>query len=362
MTCAVLTDKLLSMKQILVALAFCGVALAFDPLPAIPQAVGLDAAEQVIFNLTNRERAAVGLPALKWDMRLQAAARLHAADLAERSYFSHTSDKPGFETPSKRVNQAGALDFGAGENIAFNEVSPDTTGEKFMVQWMNSPPHRAGILDKTYTHIGVGVYRRKDGRIYGVQNFVGRLLEVVPDTSRAVVDIREIRLEGRVNAGLELALFSNKQYLGVVSTDASGRFVRSLEYAPAQVLQLGWRKIGDKGAYTVQASLTQPNAFADGTVAAQIQRNAPYTLSATLTSKREDSFVLELRFPNATKTVLLLEGQERRTAQNGVVRTRCAVGSSRKAMQIGYGDGSYTITHRFVMDCRTGMLEPGAER
>jgi uncharacterized protein YkwD len=350
------------MKRILTILAFCGVALAFDPLPPIPQAVGLEAAEQIIFTLTNRERAAMGLPALKWDMRLQAAARLQAADLAERNYFSHTSDKPGFETPTKRVNQAGSLDFGAGENIAFNEVSPDTTGERFMNQWMNSPPHRAGILDKTYTHIGVGVYRRNDGRIYGVQNFVARLLEVIPDTSRAVLDIRELRLEGRVNAGLELALFSGNQYLGAVPTDASGRFVRLLEYTPAQALQLGWRKIGDKGAFTVQASLTQPNAFAEGSVALQIQRNAPYSITATLEGRREDSFILELRFPNATKTVLLLEGQERRVAQNGVVRTRCAVGNSRKALQIGYGNGSYTITHRFVMDCRTGMLEPGAEK
>jgi uncharacterized protein YkwD len=350
------------MKRTLIFLAFCSVALAFDPLPPVPQTIGLGTAEQIILTLTNRERAVAGLPPLKWDLRLQAAARLHAADLAERNFFSHTSDKPGFETPSKRVHQAGALDFGAGENIAFNEVDTNITGEKFMNQWMNSPPHRAGILDKTYTHIGVGVYRRKDGRIYGVQNFVGRLLEVVPDTSRAVQDIRQLRLEGKVNAGLELALFSGRQYLGVVPTDGAGRFVRLLEYTPAQALQLGWRKVGDKGAFLVQASLTQPNAYADGTIATQVQRNAPYSLAAALESKREDSFTLELRFPNATKTVVLLEGQERRTAQNGVIRTRCAVGNSRRALQIGYGDGSYTITHKFVMDCRTGLLEPGAEK
>jgi uncharacterized protein YkwD len=350
------------MKRTLALLVFCSAALAFDPLPPIPQAVGLDAAEQIVFTLTNRERAAVGLPPLKWDLRLQAAARLQAADLAERDYFSHTSDKLGFETPTKRVNQAGALDFGAGENIAFNEVSPDSTGEKLMNQWMNSPPHRAGILDKTYTHIGVGVYRRQDGRIYGVQNFVARLLDVVPDTTRGVVEVRQLRLEGQANPGLELALFAGKQYLGVVPTDVNGRFSRLLEYTPTQALQLGWRKIGDKGAFMVQASLTQPNNFEAGAITVQIQRNAPHTLAARLEGKREDSFTLELRFPNATKTVLLLEGTERRVAQNGVVRTRCPVGNSRKAMQIGYGDGSYTITHRFVMDCRTGMLEPGAEK
>ncbi|MFN3267555.1 MAG: CAP domain-containing protein [Deinococcales bacterium] len=348
------------MKRILALLVFSSLALAFDPLPPIPQTEGLDSAEQIILNLTNRERATAGLPPLKWDARLQVAARLHALDLAERNYFSHTSDKPGFETPTKRVHKVGVLDFGAGENIAFNEVALDSTGEKFMTQWMNSPPHRASILDKSYTHIGIGVYQRKDGRIYGVQNFVARPLELIPDTTRGVVDVRQLRLEGKVNSGLELALFSGKQYLGIVPVDASGNFARVLDFVPAQNLQLGWRRIGDKGAYLVQASLTQPSSFAAGAVAVKLQRNAPHSLSAALESKREDSFTLELRFPNAKKTVLLLEGTERRIAQNSVVRTRCPVGNTRKALQIGYGDTNYTITHRFAFDCRTGMLEAGA--
>lgn len=351
------------MKKVLALLVFSSLALAFDPLPPIPQTEGLDTAEQIIFTLTNRERAAAGLPPLKWDARVQAAARLYAAELAQRNVLSHTSDKAGFETPTKRVHQAGSLDFGAGENIAFNEVGTDITGEKLMNQWMNSPPHRAGILDKTYTHIGVGVFRRQDGRIYGVQNFVARPLEVIPDTTRGIIDIRQIRLEGRANTGLELALFSGKQYLGVVPTDASGRFSKMLDFVPVQALQLGWRRVGDTGAFLVQASLSQPKDFAAGTaIAVQLNRNSPYSVNASLEGKREDSFTLELRFPNAKKGVVLLEGTERRTAQNGLVRTRCPVGNTRKAMQIGYGDGSYTITHRFVMDCRTGMLEAGAER
>ncbi len=358
--------RLKPMKRFFVLLiGIASAALAFDPLPPVPNTIGLEAAEQIILEGTNRERAAIGLPALKPDVRLRAAARLHAQDMAVRDFFAHESDKPGFETPSKRVHKAGALDFGAGENIAFNEVSPDETGGMLMEQWMNSPPHRASILDRNYTHIGVGVYRHSDGRIYGVQNFVRRELDVTADTTRAVLEIRQVKLEGKADLGLELALFSGQEYLGIVKTDATGKFSRNLDYKAGQVFQLGWRKAGTNGSFLTQATITAPASFA-GTITPQVQRNAPYTVTAKLESRREDTFTLELRFPNATKGVILFEKigntEERITAQNGLIRSRCAVGSPRKAMKIGYGNGSFSITHQFVMDCKTGMLEPGAER
>ncbi len=355
------------MKRILIALfTLAGAALAFDPLPALPNTTGLESAEQIILIGTNRERAALGLPALKPDLRLRAAARLHALDMATRDYFAHDSDKLGFETPSKRIHKAGALDYGAGENIAFNEVSANQTGEKLMVQWMNSPPHRAAILNKNYTHIGIGVYQRSDGRFYGVQNFVRRELEVTADTTRATLENRLVRLEGRADLGLELALFSGQQYLGLVKTDAAGRYSRILEFNTNQGFVLGWRKTGTNGSFLTQATITLPSAFQVGALAVQVQRGAPYTVTATLEAKRQDTFTLELRFPSASKTVILFEqngaNEERITAQDGLIRSRCAVGGARKIMKIGYGNGSYTITHQFAMDCRSGMLEPGAEK
>ena len=48
-------------------------------------------------------------------------------------------------------------------------------------QWMDSPGHRANILNDEFTHIGVGYYHTKDGyRHYWVQMFIGRR-----DTSRS---------------------------------------------------------------------------------------------------------------------------------------------------------------------------------
>ncbi len=354
------------MKRIFLALlGLASVALAFDPLPPLPNSTGLEFAEQVILESTNRERAAIGLPALKFDARLRAAARLHAQDMATRDFFAHDSDKAGFETPTKRFHRAGGLDFGAGENIAYNFESPNTTGAKLMFQWMNSPPHRAGILNREYTHIGIGVFAADDGRVYGVQNFVQRQLEVIADSKRAIIELRQVKLEGTANLGLELALFSGQQYLGLLKTDATGRFSRNLEFSPNLVVQLGWRKAGSNDSFLTQGTIRLPNDFS-GTAGVTVQRDAPFALRATLEAKREDSFTLELRFPNANKTVVLFENnganEETIKAQNGLIRSRCVVGSGRKAMKIGYGNGTFSITHQFVLDCRTGMLDPGATR
>ncbi len=351
---------------VLLLFALISMALAFDPLPPMPSTTGVEAAETAILESTNQQRAKLGLVPLKLDLRLRAAARLHALDMATRNYFSHNSNKTGFETPSKRVNQAGILELGIGENIAFNEVPSVESASKLMVQWMNSPPHRAAILNPEFTHIGVGVYRRADGRTYGVQDFAIRNLEVIADTTRAVLNIQQFKLEGRVDLGLQIALFADKQYLGIIPTTISGRFLRVLDYEPNKFYQLGWRKNGSSEAFLVQATTTLPSTFQAGAAKINLQRDAPYTVSGTLEARQQDSFTLTLQFPNASKNVLLLERigstEERTIAKNNSIQTRCAVGAPRRPMQIGYGNNSFTFTHRFVMDCKTGMLDPGAEK
>lgn len=59
----------------------------------------------------------------------------------------------------------------AGENIAAGQSSPQEVVE----DWMNSPGHRANILDESYTALGVGYYYNSSGlyRSYWVQLFIG---------------------------------------------------------------------------------------------------------------------------------------------------------------------------------------------
>jgi uncharacterized protein YkwD len=99
------------------------------------------------------------------DPRLAAAARAHAADMAERSYFDHTTpDGVDFAT---RITRAGYTWSTAGENIAAGQPDPASV----MKSWMNSPGHRANILNCDFTNLGVGL--AYDGRRtpYWTQDF-----------------------------------------------------------------------------------------------------------------------------------------------------------------------------------------------
>ncbi|MEU9270912.1 CAP domain-containing protein [Streptomyces sp. NPDC048251] len=116
--------------------------------PLTPDGLARTAAEVV--DLTNRERARAGLPALTVDPLLTAAAQAHSADMVARAYYSHTS--PEGSQPWDRAAAAGSTRRTIGENIACGQRSP----AEVMDGWMNSPGHRANIRKPDFTHIGVG--------------------------------------------------------------------------------------------------------------------------------------------------------------------------------------------------------------
>jgi uncharacterized protein YkwD len=123
------------------------------------------AAEQQAVNLLNTDRRAQGLPDLKVDSRLTQLGEKYAQDMINRNFFSHTN--PEGQSPFDRMKQAGISYIYAGENIAINKSVP--TAE---VAFMNSPEHRANILSKNYTKVGIGVAYDKNGEIYVAQEFI----------------------------------------------------------------------------------------------------------------------------------------------------------------------------------------------
>lgn len=108
------------------------------------------ASEQKMFALVNEERAKVGLPALQWDEELAKVARAHSKDMFRRGYFSHTD--PDGLSPFDRMQNVGIQFKAAGENIAYA-----ATVEIAHTGLMNSPGHRANILEKNFGKIGIGV-------------------------------------------------------------------------------------------------------------------------------------------------------------------------------------------------------------
>lgn len=123
-----------------------------------------DEAEHEMVNMINRERIKRDISKLTLDTSLREVARLHARDMLTRGYFSHYT--PEGLSPFDRMDQAHISYQFAGENLAF---SPNV--EFAMEGLMNSPGHRANILDVHFRKIGVGVL---DAGLYGkmfVQEF-----------------------------------------------------------------------------------------------------------------------------------------------------------------------------------------------
>lgn len=105
-----------------------------------------------VLELVNQERAKVGAPALLYDQRATDAAKAHSEDMKAQNFFAHTSPD-GFSV-SDRLGVVKAGDYkSAGENIAQGQ----TTAAQVMQSWMNSPGHKANILNPDFTHLGVGV-------------------------------------------------------------------------------------------------------------------------------------------------------------------------------------------------------------
>lgn len=114
-------------------------------------------AEQEMFKLLNTERVKQGLSPVFFDEELAEVARSHSRDMFTRGYFSHYT--PESESPFDRMAAAGIKFTYAGENLA---LAPST--ELAMQGLMNSPGHRANILNPNFNKVGIGVI---DGGIYG---------------------------------------------------------------------------------------------------------------------------------------------------------------------------------------------------
>ncbi|WP_396954657.1 CAP domain-containing protein [Neobacillus sp. YIM B06451] len=123
-------------------------------------------AEKQIFDLTNVLRIRHGLEPVKWDEKTAQAAYGHSLDMYETNTFSHVSKKYG--NLSDRLKKARVVYQSAGENIAANYIDSPAVVEG----WLNSKGHRETLLNKDFTHLGVGVYRK-----YYTQNFIQKWLE-----------------------------------------------------------------------------------------------------------------------------------------------------------------------------------------
>lgn len=141
--------------------AMLGVGLAlfsFVQVARVSNYFGLmaDVYPAVVISLTNKDREANDLPTLSVNETLMRAAKLKAEDMASKGYFAHTS--PEGLSPWHWFSQAGYSFIYAGENLAINYDESDAV----QAAWLDSPTHRANIMNENFTEMGVatttGIY------------------------------------------------------------------------------------------------------------------------------------------------------------------------------------------------------------
>ena len=113
-----------------------------------------------VIDLTNQARAAAGLAPVSEDARLDAAAVAQSVDQAAARVMSH--DGTNGSTPGTRITAAGYRWRTWGENVAAGQQ----TAALVVDAWMNSPGHRANILNPAFTSIGVGSVASVDGILF----------------------------------------------------------------------------------------------------------------------------------------------------------------------------------------------------
>ncbi|OCA83351.1 hypothetical protein A8F94_18020 [Bacillus sp. FJAT-27225] len=128
-------------------------------------APGISQMAQQVIDLTNIQRQQNGLPPLQADTQLSGVAQWKSVDMAQYNYFSHTS--PTYGSPFDMMRDFGVSYRTAGENIAVGQRS----AQEVVQAWMNSEGHRRNILNREFTHIGVGFEQYGN---HWTQMFIGK--------------------------------------------------------------------------------------------------------------------------------------------------------------------------------------------
>jgi hypothetical protein len=154
---------------------------ALLPLPALAQRRPT-VAEQYLLAMANQERAQRGIQPLAWDEHLAAAARQHALRMAQQNAISHQF--PGEPALESRTAAAGARFSLIAENVA---IAP--TPQVLHTEWMNSPGHRANLLEPHENAVGIAVIQ-SNGDLFAVEDFSEQVASVGLNAQEAQVALQ----------------------------------------------------------------------------------------------------------------------------------------------------------------------------
>lgn len=195
-------------------------------------------ASRVLVDLTNQERSQTSLASLTINPVLTQAAQAKAHDMATKGYFAHTS--PEGITPWHWFSSVGYTYVYAGENLAINFSDSSEVDRA----WMNSPAHRANIVNGNFTEIGIateeGVYNGKQ-TTFVVQLFgrpVARTNTSVPVTTtpKSVIDTQKAATLTPTKAVLGESSVTYSSSIGNLATSPSDLMTLILEIVAGVII------------------------------------------------------------------------------------------------------------------------------
>lgn len=193
----------------------------FDPVADAGNSaiqIDLSVAEQYLLSAANQERAARGLTALHLDAELSAASAFHAEQMAEHDDISHQfHNEPDLEDRGASA--------GAHFSLIAENVGEAPTSVIIHNLWMNSPLHRANLLDPEVNAIGIAVVER-DGELYAVEDFASTVQALSLDQQENAVASTLVKAGMPVTDTSAAARITCAMPAGYVGTRRPGYIVR----------------------------------------------------------------------------------------------------------------------------------------
>lgn len=116
--------------------------------------------ERAIVSLINQERSQRGIREMAWDPKLQAIARGHSRDMAEKGYFDHTN-RSGQDYRQRAVLAGYRCQNpkwrGVAENLYFGSRGHQSP-QAAVSNWLSSPLHKRAMLDATFSKAAIGIH------------------------------------------------------------------------------------------------------------------------------------------------------------------------------------------------------------
>lgn len=163
--------------------------------------------QQLMLNLINQDREANGLTTVAWDETAAQTGQLHAEEMVQEKYFSHWNSS-GLG-PDHRYVLAGGAHAVMENSYAYWHIAQNGQGaptedwEAIIVQaeqtLMNSPGHRANILNPAHTHVGIGMaYDAATGHFRLTQEFVNQYVVLERSLPLTAAPGSSVRLQGQI--------------------------------------------------------------------------------------------------------------------------------------------------------------------